>query len=481
MSITGAMNAAITGLRAAARGTEIVSNNISNALTPNYGRRGLELSTLSNNATGGVRIDGISRQMNESVVADRRFATASQQNTQTAVDFFRTLEDITGIAGSAEGLSGRLASFEQSLISAASRPDAVERLAQAVNDAGSLLDGLGRASAEVQDMRTTADQQIAQDVATLNTALQQVEQINIQITATQSQGGSSPALLDQRQTILDTIGAIVPINVVPRDNGAVAIYSEGGAVLLDLSAATIGFEKQNLVTAYQTIEAGTLSGLTLNGQDLLRTSALGGGSLGGHFAVRDTYGVQAQSQLDALARDLVVRFADPAVDPTLAAGDPGLFTDTGAAFDPVNEVGLSARLALNTVVDPAAGGEAWRLRDGLGAVSPGAVGDATLLNNMRGALDTSRVPVSGDFGTGAQNLTDLFSSFTGMLAVTRNGAEQDLSFTSARLSELTQLQLSEGVDTDQELQNLLVLEQAYAANARVIQAADEMLDILTRL
>ena len=481
MSITGAMNAAITGLRAAARGTEIVSNNISNALTPNYGRRGLELSTLSNNATGGVQISGISRQMNESVVADRRFATASQQNTQTAVDFFRALEDIIGILGSTDGLNGRLASFEQSLISAASRPDAVERLSQTVRDAAGLIDSLNQASAEVQDMRTSADQKIAQDVATLNTALQQVEQINIQITATRSQGGSSPALLDQRQTILDRIGAIVPINVVPRDNGAVSIYTEGGAVLLDITAAHIGFEKQNLVTAYQTIDAGTLSGLSLNGQDLLRASALGGGSLGGYFAVRDTYGVQAQSQLDAVARDLVERFADPAVDPTLTAGDPGLFTDAGAAFDPLNEVGLSARLSLNTAVDPTAGGEAWRLRDGLGAVSPGAVGDASLLNNMRGAIDEPRVPASGNLGTGPQNLADLFSSFTGTLAVTRNGAEQELSFTAARLNELTQLQLSEGVDTDQELQNLLVLEQAYAANARVIQAADEMLDVLTRL
>ena len=186
MSITGAMNAAITGLRAAARGTEIVSNNISNALTPNFGRRGLELSTLSHNATGGVQITGISRQMNESVVADRRSASASQQNTQTAVDFFRALEDITGIAGSADGLNGRLASFEQSLISAASRPDAIERLSQTVADAAELVGSLNRASVEVQEMRTSADQNIAQDVATLNTALQQVEQINAQITATRS-------------------------------------------------------------------------------------------------------------------------------------------------------------------------------------------------------------------------------------------------------------------------------------------------------
>jgi len=33
-----------------------------------------------------------------------------------------------------------------------------------------------------------------------------------------------------------------------------------------------------------------------------------------------------------------------------------------------------------------------------------------------------------------------------------------------------------GVDTDVELQNLLVIEQAYAANAKVIQAVNSMMN-----
>ncbi|WP_298859169.1 flagellar hook-associated protein FlgK [uncultured Sulfitobacter sp.] len=480
MSITGAMNAAFSGLRAAARGSELVSNNISNALTPNYGRRGLELSSLNYGANGGVRIDSITRNMNEGVIADLRLANAAQQNTQTAVDFFRRLEDVTGIAGDPEGLGGRLAAFEESLISAASRPDSIERLDIAVTDAKRLADGLVRTSKEVQSLRTNADTQIAQDVATLNTALEQVEKLNSQIATSIARSGGSPALLDQRQSVLEAISSIVPINVVPRDNGAVAIYTGGGAILLDITAAEIGFNQQNLVTEFQTLDAGTLSGLTLNGQDL-RTGALNGGSLGGHFAVRDTYGVAAQSQLDALASDLVTRFDDPALDLTRGAGDPGLFTDAGNLFDNANEVGLSSRLAINVAVDPADGGETWRLRDGLGALIPGLAGDASLLNGLRASLEENRIPASGNFGTGSRNTASLISAFSGLLASTRGSAEQDMTFTAARLTELTELQLSDGIDTDQELQNLLILEQAYAANARVIQAANEMLETMTRL
>jgi flagellar hook-associated protein 1 FlgK len=41
--------------------------------------------------------------------------------------------------------------------------------------------------------------------------------------------------------------------------------------------------------------------------------------------------------------------------------------------------------------------------------------------------------------------------------------------------------LETGVDTDRELQNLLVIEQAYAANARVLQTLDQMIQRLMEL
>lgn len=60
-------------------------------------------------------------------------------------------------------------------------------------------------------------------------------------------------------------------------------------------------------------------------------------------------------------------------------------------------------------------------------------------------------------------------------------AEQRLSFAAASLTELTRIELDQGVDTDAELQALLVIEQAYAANARMIEVADEMMQALLRI
>ena len=219
-------------------------------------------------------------------------------------------------------------------------------------------------------------------------------------------------------------------------------------------------------------------GLTLNGTAIRTDSekgALRGGALGAQFAIRDEFGVEAQTQLDALARDLVERFQDPAVDPTLSVGDAGLFTDNGAAFDLTDEVGLSERLTLNAAVDPDQGGQAWRLRDGVNAASPGNVGDASLLHDLTDALTNTRIPASGSFGGGAFSAINLVSTFLSDIGSNRTQAEQKQSYASARLSELTERQLADGVDSDDEIARLMVIEQAYAANARVIEAVDEMM------
>ncbi|MFY9466608.1 MAG: flagellar basal body rod C-terminal domain-containing protein, partial [Lentibacter algarum] len=58
------------------------------------------------------------------------------------------------------------------------------------------------------------------------------------------------------------------------------------------------------------------------------------------------------------------------------------------------------------------------------------------------------------------------------------GAEQKLTFASVRATEAEQFLMADGVDTDRELQRLMLIEQAYAANARVLQTVDDMMNAL---
>ena len=78
-------------------------------------------------------------------------------------------------------------------------------------------------------------------------------------------------------------------------------------------------------------------------------------------------------------------------------------------------------------------------------------------------------------------MSGLAANLTSQVGSDRLFADQRLSFASTQLNELTQRELADGVDTDAELQRMMVIEQAYAANARIMQTVDELMDILMRL
>ena len=169
---------------------------------------------------------------------------------------------------------------------------------------------------------------------------------------------------------------------------------------------------------------------------------------------------------------------DAGLDPTTPTGAAGLFTDAGAYVDAANEVGLASRISVNAVVDPDRGGESWRLRDGLGAAVRGPVGNAELLHSFASALSSTRSYASGGFAGQIAAASDLASLVTEKFGSQRLGAEQKLTFASVRATEAEQFLMADGVDTDRELQRLMLIEQAYAANARVLQTVDDMMNAL---
>lgn len=484
MTISNALNSAMSGLRAAGRASETVSSNISNVMTPGYARRSLSLSSAGAGVVGGVRVNGVVRHVDEQVLADRRLAGAESGYRSATAGFLNRFENLLGTPDQAGSLAARLSDFENSLITASSRPDALERLEAAAWSARDLTVTINQVSEGVEQARTEADRSIAIQVNRLNEVLQSVERLNTQITAAGTNSGDTSVLQDQRQLLIDEISEMVPVRSVPRQNGAIAIFSTGGTILLDGRAAEIGFDPANVVTPYMSIEDGSLSGLTVDGNPINTSSQRGhlrGGTLGAQFEIRDELGADAQSQIDALARDLIERFESVSVDPSLAPGDPGLFTDAGAPFDALAEAGLAGRLSINALVDPTQAGESWRMRDGLGASAPGNSGNAQLLNSLSEALVSARTPGSGGFGAAAFSALDLAATLTSQVGADRLREDQQLSFASAQFSEFKQMELADGVDTDAELQRLMIVEQAYAANARVIATVDEMLDTLMRI
>jgi flagellar hook-associated protein 1 len=479
MSISSVFNTAMSGLNAASRASAIVSENIANVMTEGYSRRSISLT--SNSAIGsGVQVIGTVRHSDPIIVANRRVGDASFAFANAVAEFHTGFESLVGTVNDTSSISSRLAAFESSLISAASSPNSTQRLDIVADNARDLAETISLAAEGVRDMRTRADKTISRQVDSLNTALQNVQELNTRITATQSRSGDIATLQDQRQVLIDEINQLVPVREIERQNGQIALYTEGGAILIDGPAATIEFTSVNQTTPYMSIENGTLHGLEINGRPV-STRAFSGGELEAQFHIRDDLAVTAQADLDGVARDLIERFETPGLDPSQVAGAPGMFTDNGSALDPTDETGLALRLSLNDLVDPTQGGESWRLRSGLGASVSGSVGDATLLQAFGDILTENRIPGSPIFNAQQLSAADISADLMSTAGLRQDRADQVLSFAATNKTELTRIELAQGVDTDAELQTLMVVEQAYAANARILEAVDQMMDELMRL
>lgn len=484
MSISGAMANALTGLTAVSRGIEVTSSNIANARTPGYARRELSISTKTLGGDGGgVQVDGVMRRLDKAVLADLRLADATVSAGATRLDFRDRFAGMIGQPGEDGSISDRIARLESALVEASNRPDSTTRLNAVVSAAGDIAGRLNQATDLIQTARLDADKQIATTVTAINQDLNRVHELNGEIRRITTLGGDSSSLMDQRQQLIDGLAEQIPLRELSRQDGAVALVTPGGAVLLDGKPKELGFSPVGTIVPEMTV-ASALSGLTLDGKPMPLSGGegkLGGGRLGALFDVRDSHTVEAQGMVDALARDLYERFADPALDSTLFAGESGLFTDAGGAFDPTGEVGFAGRIAVNARVDPAQGGELWRLRAGIDATAPNNAGDGSLLAGMADALAASRSPASGPFGPSAQSAGSLAGDAASIWAGGTGALEAAQSYATARADSLRQMHLADGVDTDHEMQNLLVLEQSYAANAKIIATLDELLQNLLRI
>lgn len=480
MAISQTMSNALSGLRAAMRGTEVTSSNIANAMTEGYGVRSLHLSARDMGGFGaGVNVTSVERGGDPFLVARRRLSDADFGARNETTRAYKKLEELMQGFGEGDALSDRLTAVETALVAASSDPSSTSRLERVVHRIQNLTDGVNRVGAGITEMRETADRQIAKEIRALNANLKEVDRLNDEIVRTRKGTGEVSGLFDQRQQLIDKISTMVPVRQLSRDGGRVALITDKGELLVDHRPREFGFTQATAIAPGMSFANGALSGLTLDGAPVTGGGAAGnlsGGSIGALFEVRDRIAPEAQSKLDEFADDLMKRLSDPAMDDTLSPGDAGLVVAANPS-DPNLPVGLASTLRINPAI-AAGAGSATLLRDGLGAVVAGNVGDPQRLNNWAAALSKpTHLAATSTTQRSAHHLNAITSSF----AQERVVQEDNLGRSSAMRQSFLERERSQGVDTDAEMQNLLRLENAYAANAKVIQVVDTLMGRLLEI
>ena len=496
MSLSTALSIAASGLGAYSRLSTIAANNIANADVEGFVRKEGSLVAVARDGQGlGVALADILRHANPSLAREARREGGLGAFLDVQADALGAYAVELGQPSEGRSIAGALVRLEQAFISLAETPESPSLQREVVHAAHAVTRSLADLSASIRRLREDAELQIRGEVDIVNQSLSELERVNDEIKLLAGTGRDVTVLEDQRDRLIDAIAERIPVREIRRAPNDVLLLTEQGVPLFDGRPAQIGFTRTAGIAPAAVYAPGgapapgyaaVLSGLTIDGRDVAPGSgdaqAITSGRIAGLFAVRDSLTVQMQKQIDQLASGLIDRFQDPANDPSLAPGTPGLFTSGGLAHDrsdPAEIVGIADRFAVNLAVDPDQGGAAWRVRDGVGAAAPGAAGDAAQVFRFLAAFD-DMLTYPADAGLGPT----LSLRATGAELVSGQQSARAEAETRAERQAVVAATLRDvranatGVNVDNELQRLLQLEKSYAANANVVQTATRMLDEL---
>jgi flagellar hook-associated protein 1 FlgK len=341
MNLTSALNTALAGLQVTQAGLSVVANNVANVQTPDYVRKTLAQIEAATGTGVGVRVLAINRQLNELLQMQVRTETSGAAYADTLSQLFGQLQNIYGAPGSPYGLDALFNNFATALQGLIATPSSAATQNNVINAARMLAQQLNSMSANIQMLRSAAEQGIAADVAVANDALARIAQINRQVGGGNPADPSAAALLDQRDFYIDQLAQLMSIKVVQGDNNQVSIYTGNGIQLVGVEAMQLEFDSHGTLTPNATWNAdpnlrgvGTIVLKAPGGAafDMIATGALQSGEIGAYLQMRDQVLTEAQSQLDEFAARMSQALSDLTTAGTAVAVGPqnGFDLDIGA-------------------------------------------------------------------------------------------------------------------------------------------------------
>ena len=493
MSLDSILGTAASGLASINQQLAIVSQNVANAGTAGYARETAAETSLTAGGSGyGVRTGPATQAVDAALQQAASNEDAAVAGAQVRSDALAAMDAAQGATGSGDDLPTRLGALRDSFTALDADPANQTWQSATITAARTLADGIQRQAVAYSGQRQAAQDGILPDVAALNNAVAAIGGLSKQIIALKVQGVSTADLEAQRTAQEQTASQLGGLQFLAAANGDVTAIAGGSIV--DTAAASGPFS-----IAPATLGNGAaappllLSGVPVTGQVI-------GGSVGARLALRDTDLPQAQAGLDEFAKTLATRlddqglrlFTDPAGNPPALGGTP---VQSGYA-------GFSSVITLN----PAVAANPMTVRDGTGSVTAGTggasaftpnppggpEGDTTLIGRILtyafGAEAQAGTPQPSPALTGlgaagtialpyqpGRTLVDFAANLAGYQAQTANSAQEALTTGQALQSTLqTKLASNTGVSVDTELSNMVELQNAYGANAKIITAAQSM-------
>lgn len=301
MSLSLSLNSALSGLRAAQNSLAVISNNVSNAKTAGYTKKVQPQTNVAYPGQGGAGVvsQTVYRQTDELMRREIRKETSTQGRTTLENDFLKQVQTMFGKTENGGRLGSAITNFNTSLNALSTTPESSAAQLNVVASAKSLTLTMNDMAQQVTDMRTTGARLVGDAVTEVNTNLQQVQELNRQITRAYALGQPTGDLEDVRDVALSKIAENMDIQTFRRDTGEMVVFTKSGRILVDGTAVQLKYTTPNVMGVTDKVPAISIAGQGVNINAEFRD-----GKIAGLINTVDTTLAGVAAQLNQLAESL---------------------------------------------------------------------------------------------------------------------------------------------------------------------------------
>lgn len=306
---TLSLDAALSGLRAAQRQLDTISNNIANASTPGFTRKILPTQTLVVGGVGmGVEMNAIMRSVDKNLIRDMMKQTSLSSGATVTNNFLDRIQSFHGASEAASSISAKIGKLGDAFSTLSSDPNSTTQLSNTVTQARQVAETFNKFTTLMNSMKNEAEDKIAAGVTEINAQLKNIASLNIQIQNLTAAGKSAADLEDRRDMAVAQVSKYMEVTTVLGTNNKMVVMTKQGQPLVDGTAVELFFTKspQDANTYYPGGGAGGLHIGHANGTEVPQGQV--GGELGALFTLRDETLPSYQAQMDEMAQKLAFRF-----------------------------------------------------------------------------------------------------------------------------------------------------------------------------
>lgn len=243
MTLSLALNTAVSGLNISQKALSVISNNIANANTDGYSRQTLDITAqYYNGQIAGATADDISRRVDKYLQASVRTQSSIVGRTSVLTDYMDRIQTLLGSPGDDNSLDEYTSNFFNSLQNLSETPERTSYREQVVNNAEILAREVSSLASNVETLRKQADSDITEAVGDVNRIINTISAVNTSINRANALGNPTSGLLDKRDQALKELSEYMDIDIYTQPTGEAYVYAANGVALIDKDVFQLSYD-----------------------------------------------------------------------------------------------------------------------------------------------------------------------------------------------------------------------------------------------